>query len=140
MTSSPGSIVGVVESVLYVTDLAAARQFYGPILRLTEWGYQEGRHLFYHVGEGLLLLFDPKTTSTGPHDLPLHGTQGGGHLALGIASDDYDDWKQHLLTHQVAIEHEHHWPHGGRSFYFRDPSENSLELITPGVWGLPNGW
>ncbi len=24
--------------------------------------------------------------------------------------------------------------------YFRDPAGNSVELITPGVWGLPSGW
>jgi hypothetical protein len=24
--------------------------------------------------------------------------------------------------------------------YFRDPAGNSVELITPGLWGLPGGW
>jgi catechol 2,3-dioxygenase-like lactoylglutathione lyase family enzyme len=24
--------------------------------------------------------------------------------------------------------------------YFRDPSGNLVELLTPGVWGLPSGW
>jgi catechol 2,3-dioxygenase-like lactoylglutathione lyase family enzyme len=28
-------------------------------------------------------------------------------------------------------------PRGGRSFYFRDPAGNSLELATPRIWGLP---
>jgi hypothetical protein len=37
----------------------------------------------------------------------------------------------------VAIEHEATWPRGGRSFYFRDPAGNSLELATPRIWGLP---
>jgi TfoX/Sxy family transcriptional regulator of competence genes len=27
-----------------------------------------------------------------------------------------------------------------RSLYFRDPAGNSVELVTPGVWGLPSGW
>jgi catechol 2,3-dioxygenase-like lactoylglutathione lyase family enzyme len=37
----------------------------------------------------------------------------------------------------VAIEQEMDWPRGGRSFYFRDPAGNSLELATPKIWGLP---
>ena len=38
------------------------------------------------------------------------------------------------------IEKEVEWPKGGRSLYFRDPAGNSVELVTPGVWGLPSGW
>lgn len=29
---------------------------------------------------------------------------------------------------------------GGKSIYFRDPAGNSVELVTPGIWGLPSGW
>jgi catechol 2,3-dioxygenase-like lactoylglutathione lyase family enzyme len=36
----------------------------------------------------------------------------------------------------VEVEHEHAWPSGGRSLYFRDPAGNSLELITRGSWGF----
>jgi catechol 2,3-dioxygenase-like lactoylglutathione lyase family enzyme len=36
----------------------------------------------------------------------------------------------------VPIEQEHQWPGGARSLYFRDPSGNSLELITRGAWGF----
>ena len=42
--------------------------------------------------------------------------------------------------HGIAIEDEVTWPKGGKSIYFRDPSGNSAELVTPGVWGLPSGW
>jgi catechol 2,3-dioxygenase-like lactoylglutathione lyase family enzyme len=31
-------------------------------------------------------------------------------------------------------------PKGGKSLYLRDPAGNSVELVTPGVWGLPSGW
>ena len=44
------------------------------------------------------------------------------------------------VEHRVEIEHEEAWPRGGHSLYFRDPAGNSVELITPGVWGLPSGW
>ena len=32
------------------------------------------------------------------------------------------------------------WAPGGKSIYFRDPAGNSVELVTPGVWGTPAGW
>jgi hypothetical protein len=32
------------------------------------------------------------------------------------------------------------WPSGGRSIYFRDPAGNLVDLVTPGVWGLPSDW
>ena len=38
----------------------------------------------------------------------------------------------------MTIEQEVDWPRGGRSFYFRDPAGNSLELATPRIWGLPD--
>jgi hypothetical protein len=43
-------------------------------------------------------------------------------------------------SHGVTVEKEVEWPRGGKSLYFRDPAGNSVELVTPGVWGLPSGW
>jgi catechol 2,3-dioxygenase-like lactoylglutathione lyase family enzyme len=40
----------------------------------------------------------------------------------------------------VGIAKEVEWPRGGKSIYFRDPVGNLVELVTPGVWGLPSGW
>ena len=48
--------------------------------------------------------------------------------------------RQRLQEHGVVIEKEVLWPRGGTSLYFRDPAGNSVELLTPGVWGLPSGW
>ena len=81
----------------------------------------------------------PQATQKGDH-LPAHGSHGPGHFALGIAREDLDAWRDRLIEHGVAIEHEEDWPLGGHSLYFRDPAGNSVELITPGVWGLPAGW
>ena len=47
-------------------------------------------------------------------------------------------WRERLREYRVAIEHEEAWPRGGHSLYFRDPAGNSVELITPGLWGLPD--
>ena len=53
-----------------------------------------------------------------------------------MAEAALDDWRQHLEAAGIAIEQTVDWPRGGRSFYFRDPAGNSLELATPKIWGL----
>ena len=60
--------------------------------------------------------------------------------ALGVAAESLDAWRTHLAACGVAVEKELTWPRGGRSVYFRDPAGNSVELVTPGVWGTPAGW
>jgi hypothetical protein len=58
-----------------------------------------------------------------------------------------DAWRERLVAHGVEIEHEQEWSQGTHSIYFRDPDNNSLELIEerhyPIVWegrgGLVSG-
>ena len=130
----------VVETAVYVDDLDSALRFYRDVLGLKYLESEPGRHVFFQVGSSdVLLVFRPEATQKGDH-LPAHGTRGPGHVAMGIAAADLEGWREHLRAHGVAIEHEEHWPRGGLSLYFRDPGGNSVELITPGVWGLPAGW
>jgi catechol 2,3-dioxygenase-like lactoylglutathione lyase family enzyme len=70
--------------------------------------------------------------------VPAHGAEGPGHACFAVAEDEMDGWKARLAAAGIAIEHEQDWPRGGRSFYFRDPAGNSLELATPRIWGLPD--
>lgn len=134
------NIQAIVETAVYVDDLDAAEDFYHRILGLRVIGREEGRHVFFQVGPaGVLLAFLADATLKGDH-LPPHGARGPGHFALGIATDELDAWRQRLRDRGVAIEKEVAWPRGGKSLYFRDPAGNSVELITPGVWGLPSGW
>jgi catechol 2,3-dioxygenase-like lactoylglutathione lyase family enzyme len=134
------SIQGVIETGVYVNDLEQAEAFYHEILGLAVIGREAGRHVFFQAGEaGVLLVFNPVATQTGD-GLPAHGARGAGHFALGIAAEDVEAWRTRLQERGVAIEKEITWPRGGRSLYFRDPAGNSVELITPGVWGLSAGW
>ena len=126
----------VLETVLYVEDLDAAQRFYGEILGLPLDSRKAGVFCFFRVGEGMLLLFDP-VAARANRDVPAHGAAGAGHICLAVAESELVDWRSRLRAHGVAIEHEQIWPRGGRSFYFRDPSGNSLELATPRIWGLP---
>jgi catechol 2,3-dioxygenase-like lactoylglutathione lyase family enzyme len=133
-------IQSVVETAIYADDLEREEPFYRVVLGLTLVDKEPGRHLFFYVGDSdMLLVFRPETTLKGDR-LPAHGCTGAGHFALGIAAEDLDAWRQRLRDHGVAIEHEESWPRGGHSLYFRDPAGNALELVTPGIWGLPSGW
>jgi catechol 2,3-dioxygenase-like lactoylglutathione lyase family enzyme len=133
-------IQGVVETGIYVDDLDRAEVFYRDVLDLVVIGKEPGHHVFFRVGErNVLLAFLPNATLKGDV-LPAHGANGPGHFALGIAAADLDAWRQRLAAHQVAIEKVMTWPRGGQSLYFRDPAGNLVELITPGLWGLPSGW
>jgi catechol 2,3-dioxygenase-like lactoylglutathione lyase family enzyme len=134
-----GAIVTVVETAAYADDLDAAEAFYRDVLGLEVLGKESGRHVFLRAGDRVLLIFRPEATRH--RDLvPAHGATGPGHFALGIAADSVDAWRRRLVGHGVAIEQETDWPRGGHSLYFRDPAGNSVELVTPGLWGLPGGW
>jgi len=133
-------IQGIVETGIYVDDLDRAEAFYRDVLGLAVIGKEPGHHVFFRVGErNVLLAFVAAATLKGDV-LPAHGASGPGHFALGIAAADLDAWRQRLVDHHVAIEKEVRWPRGGQSLYFRDPAGNAVELITPGLWGLPSGW
>jgi catechol 2,3-dioxygenase-like lactoylglutathione lyase family enzyme len=126
---------GVHEAALYVHDLSVAEKFWRR-LGLQMVGRKEGRHVFLRVGRDMLLLFDADAASEAGA-VPPHGARGPGHVALDVPdADALERWKTHLAMAGVPIEQEHQWPGGARSLYFRDPSGNSLELITRGAWGF----
>jgi catechol 2,3-dioxygenase-like lactoylglutathione lyase family enzyme len=133
------AIEGVIELGVYADDLEAAEAFYGGVLGLPVLSREPDRHVFFQAGAGVLLVFRPATTLQGG-ELPAHGARGPTHFALGIRAESLADWRDRLAEFGVAIEREITWPRGGHSLYFRDAAGNSVELITPGVWGLPNGW
>ena len=123
----------ILETSLYVSDLEAARLFYSEVLKLEHHSGLRGRHQFFRCGDGMLLLFQPEVSSQST-EIPAHGARGPGHVAFQIEESALAKWRDHLVSHGVSIEHEHTWPNGARSLYFRDPSGNSLELATPSLW------
>ncbi|UVK39603.1 VOC family protein [Mesorhizobium sp. AR10] len=131
----------ILESALYVTDLAAAEAFYSDVLGLDLLGKVDGRHLFFRCGNGVLLVFNAEATKVPPAPdarlkVPPHGTVGDGHLCFAASAAEIVRWKAHLEARNIDIESEFEWPQGGRSIYFRDPSGNSLEFAEPRIWGL----
>lgn len=131
-------VAGILETCLYVDDLAAAESFYCGVLGLEFFSRQQGRHLFLRCGQGMLLIFDPAESASTVGELPPHGSQGPGHVALAVDESSLGFWETQLQKARVSIEKIIDWPNGGRSLYFRDPAGNSVELATPRIWGFPS--
>ena len=126
----------ILETALYVDDLARAERFYAEVLGLVLVGKPDGRHVFFRCGRQMLLLFNPLSSRESDGQIPAHGAFGPGHVAFTASERSLDLWRAWLAEHGVAIERVHDWPQGGRSLYFRDPAGNCLELATPRIWGL----
>ncbi len=126
----------VLETCLYVDNLAAAEAFYQEVLGLELVSKMEGRHVFFRCGQGAFLLFNPAQTALATGRAPTHGAHGPGHAAFMLAESDIAAWRSHLQNHGVEVETEFEWPRGGYSIYFRDPAGNSLEMTTLRTWGL----
>ncbi len=130
----------ILESALYVDDLAAAEAFYRDILGLVLLSKVPGRHVFFRCGQGVLLLFNAEATrqpaEPGRLPVPPHGAVGQGHLCFSANAEEMERWTETLAANGIAIESDFVWPNGGRSIYFRDPSGNSIEFAEPRIWGL----
>ncbi|WP_221032625.1 VOC family protein [Actomonas aquatica] len=125
----------VLETCIYAEDLDAAHHFYTEVLGLRTHSRAEGRHNFYHCGDGMVLVFHPGATNECHADgIPCHGSHGAEHICWAVERDQIDAWRARLVAAGVAIEHEHTWPNGAHSVYFRDPAGNSLEFATPRLW------
>lgn len=137
------TILNVAEAVLYVADLERARPFYTEVLGLPVTA-DFGDACFLQTGpDSTLILFELETLLKRESVIPGHGARGRGHVALAIPAEEMDDWRERLSAHGVAIEHEQDWPQGTHSIYFRDPDDNSIELIDgahyPAIWERVRG-
>jgi catechol 2,3-dioxygenase-like lactoylglutathione lyase family enzyme len=133
-------VEGVLETVLYATDLGKAEAFYTGLLGLDLHAKEEGRHLFYRCGGQMLLIFNPESTSVPSANsrlpIPPHGTHGPGHACFRGSRENILAWRKRLQNDGVEIEAEFEWPQGGLSIYFRDPAGNCLEIAEPRIWNL----
>ncbi len=139
MTKTPQPSA-ILETILYAADLDAAEDFYRDVLGLEPVSKMPGRHVFYRVGNQMLLIFNPAVTVEPPKDpklpVPPHGMTGEGHVCFAASADEITKWRAHMESKGIAIEADFEWPGGGRSIYFRDPAGNAIEFAEPRIWGL----
>lgn len=122
----------LLETALYAEDLAAAERFYVDVLGL-EVVSKFGDAVAFSSGRSVLLVFDPRRTSSPDRNVPPHGAVGQGHIAFAVPDEEIAVWRRRLDEHDVEIEAEVAWK-VGRSLYFRDPAGNLVELAPPRLW------
>ena len=64
-------------------------------------------------------------------------TSIAGLIALEVDDSEYEEWKALFAKKGVSIEKEITWDknHGARSFFFRDPAGNNIEIAEKKLWG-----
>ena len=129
----------ILETALYADDLDKVEAFYKRVLGLNVFAKEAGRHLFFKFADQMLLIFNPARTMEESEVAP-HGARGPGHVAFAVPMSEMDQWRSHLLNRGIQIEKDAVWPGGGRSLYFRDSAGNCLELASPLVWGMDEGF
>ncbi|MBI6847078.1 VOC family protein [Pseudomonas syringae] len=130
----------IIETALYVDDLAKAKSFYLTTLELDVM-FESPTLVAFNVGvSNTLLLFKRgaslQTQYLSGGEIPPHDAHGRIHVCFAIDADQMQPWVDRLALAEVAIEGRTEWPKGGSSIYFRDPDENLVELLTPGCWAI----
>ncbi|HKW62660.1 MAG TPA: VOC family protein [Candidatus Acidoferrum sp.] len=123
---------GILESALYVSDLARSVQFYQETFGFSVISDFGARGCAMKAGPRQVLLLFKKGASreiTSPHD-----GDGELHLAFAISAAELANWESWLEKKGIAVEEKRAWELGGTSLYFRDPDRHLLELATPGTW------
>jgi catechol 2,3-dioxygenase-like lactoylglutathione lyase family enzyme len=139
MPGGPGPrIRGVLETAIYVADLARSRRWYAAVFGFEPMVDDARMCAFDAGGRSVLLLFlqggTPEAVATPGGSIPAHDGSGQMHFAFAVDAADLPSWEERLAHARVAIESRVRWPRGGTSLYFRDPDGHLVELATPGVW------
>lgn len=128
----PPEFEGILESSLYVDDVAASARFYEKVLGLRVISDFGERGCAMQAGKRQVLLLFKKRGSLSiesPHD-----GDGELHVAFSIPASELTRWEEWLADNGISIEEKRAWDLGGVSLYFRDIDRHLLELATPGVW------
>jgi catechol 2,3-dioxygenase-like lactoylglutathione lyase family enzyme len=125
---------GILESSLYVSDVARSARFYEKIFAFPVISDFGERGCAMQAGTRQVLLLFQKGGSR--HVLSPHDADGELHIAFAIAAADLVRWEAWLAENGIAVEEKRTWELGGCSLYFRDPDRHLIEVATPGVWSI----
>lgn len=127
----------ILETAIYVQDVARAAQFYDRVFGFPDLVRNE-RVVAYDAGNAtVLLLFKRGATLVDlvlpGGTIPYHDGAGPAHFCFADP-DALPSWEEHLEEQGIVIEARMRWERGGTSIYFRDPDDHLIELGTPGIW------
>ncbi|MGB6944309.1 MAG: VOC family protein [Bryobacteraceae bacterium] len=125
---------GILESSLYVADVARSAGFYEKIFGFQMISDFGERGCALQAGTRQVLLLFKKGGSR--EMLSPHDGDGELHIAFAIGADGLASWEAWLKENGIAVEEKRKWERGGCSLYFRDPDRHLLEVATPGVWSI----
>lgn len=131
---------GILETALYVEDVARAASFYEGLLGLARL-FGDDRLIALDTGRrGVLLLFRRGATLETVHlpggTIPPHDGQGPAHIAFALKAEALAGLEAKLATADIPVEGRTRWPRGGESIYVRDPDGHLVEFATPGLWAI----
>ena len=128
----------VLETSLYVADLARSLSFYESVVGLRRLQADERFGALEVPGRQVLLLFrrggTTRPLSTPGGVIPPHDGSGSLHVAFAVPRSEMEAWVSHLELHGVPIESRVDWGAGEHSLYIRDPDGHLVELATPDLW------
>lgn len=130
----------VLETALYVDDVARAADFYRRVFEFDVLFISKRAGGMSVAGKQVLLLFrkggstEPIITERGT--IPPHDGSGNLHMAFAVPTSALSAWEERLRANGVSIEARYEWPRGGSSIYFRDPDGHLIEFVTPGCWEI----
>jgi catechol 2,3-dioxygenase-like lactoylglutathione lyase family enzyme len=128
-------VAGVLESALYYrhAERDTVLRFYDETLGMRRVaGWDDGTA--YRLGGGVLLLFDRDLVAEREGPVADHGAEGRGHVCLVAEPGRYDEIRERIASIGVEITHDHEWSQEKRSFYFKDPAGNLLEVADADLW------
>ena len=131
---SPMELQGLLEVSLYYDEshAEAVHELYERTLglrRVARWS--DGTAL--RLGSAVVLIFCRQRLAERDEPISAHGSHGPGHVCFTVSDGAYEDWRQRI-DEGPGVEHEQEWPNRGRSFYFRDPAGNLLEIAEGDLW------
>lgn len=134
------ALTGVLETALYVDDVARSVAFYRDLFGFDVL-FESERAAGLDVAARQVLLLFRKGATTEPivserGTIPPHDGDGNLHMAFAIPAGELEAWEETLAGGGVEVEARFRWPRGGTSLYFRDPDGHLIELVTPGCWAI----
>ena len=130
----PPKSEGILESSLYVDDVAASARFYEKLFGFRVISDFGERGCAMEAGLHQVLLLFKKGASLSIQSS--HDGDGNLHIAFAIAASELANWEAWLAENGIPVEEKRTWERGGQSVYFRDPDGHLLEIATPGVWSI----